>query len=262
MQLPAHFPEVVQALAQHAVFFRGKETVVDQGFQAVGIEVAFGDPGDHLHIAQATRGVFQVGFEIVFGVIETLVASGLFFPLGGEKGGGVPHVFRAGAVFQLPAQDVVSRQGARFHDVGGHGDVFPRQLHALVQGAHRMADFQAHIPQKGHESLKAVAQRLFRGVGEQHQQIHIGAGVQFPAAVAAHGNQRHIIPFGQAKQGPGGNHHLIHHGRPGLDQLGNVGGFKRLVQAFLPLSQILSGVLAGLGAFLQSVEQGVLRYCG
>ena len=171
-------------------------------------------------------------------------------------------MLRASAVFQLPAQNVVSSQGARFHDVGGHGDVFPCQIHAFVQRAHCMADFQAHIPQKRDETLKAVAQCLFRGVSEQHQQIHIGAGVQLPAAIAAHGDQCYIVPFGQAKQGPGGDHYLIHHGRPGLDQLGNVGGFKRLVQALLSLCQILACVLAGLGAFLQGVEQGVLRYCG
>ena len=101
MQLPAHLPEIIQALAQHAVFFSGEKAHIHQGFQAVGIEVAFGHPGDHLHIAQATGGILQIRFQIVFGVIEALVAGYLFLPLGGEEGGGVPHVLGAGALFQL-----------------------------------------------------------------------------------------------------------------------------------------------------------------
>ena len=118
-----------------------------------------------------------------------------------------------------------------------------------------MADFQAHIPQEGDETLQAVAQGLIRTVGHQHQHVHIRTGVKLGPAIAAHGHQCHAIPVGESEQGPGGNHYLVHQIGPGADQFGNVGGGKGLVEALLTLLQILAGILARLGAFLEGLKQ-------
>ena len=171
-------------------------------------------------------------------------------------------MFRTGAFFQLFAKTVVTAQGARFHDVGGNGDVFPGQLHALIQGAHCMADFQAHVPEKRDKAFQAVPEALIRGFGHQHQDIHIGAGVQLGPAIAAHRDQRQVITVGQPEQGPGGDHHLVHQFCPGADQLGNVCVFKGLIQALLALFQVLAGILARLGAFLEGLKQMFLGQGG
>ena len=57
----------------------------DQVVQGRGVEVALCHPRDHLDVAQAAGAFFDVRFEIIGGVVETMVAFNLFTPLGGEK---------------------------------------------------------------------------------------------------------------------------------------------------------------------------------
>ncbi len=175
-----------------------------------------------MQVSQAAGGILQVRFQVVLGVIEALVAGDLFFPLGGEKCRGIPHVLRVGAHFKLLAKPVIAGQCPGLHDIGGHGDIVAGQIHTFIQRANRMADLQADIPEKCHESFQLPVDGIFGGICKQHQQVHIRAGVKFAAAVAAHGDQGRAGLFGQAKQGPGTDHHLIDELGPGVHQVSDI----------------------------------------
>ena len=260
VQLPADPPQRLQALAQHAVLVSGEEAGVDQRFQAVGAEMPLCHPGDHLHVAQATGGVLDVRFQVVFGVVELAVAGGLLFPFGGEEAVVGPHGVRPGEHREIRAHPVVAGQGACFHDIGGHGDVLARQAHALVQGAHAVADFQADVPQKGDEAFQGGAGLRVGGVAEQHHQVHVGVRVQFAAAVAAHRHQGGLVKAVQAEQRPGGDQHPVHQPGAAVHQLGDRRFVKGLVETRLAGLQELPGGEPRLITVAQGVEQRVLAH--
>ena len=66
-------------------------------------------------------------------------------------------------------------------------------LDALIDGAGRVADLEAEIPQHVEHVLgDALAPRRLL-VGKQEQQIDVGAGRQQRAAIAAGGDDRHAL---------------------------------------------------------------------
>ena len=46
-----------------------------QFLEVIGAIVAAGNPADHMQVTQSAGGAFQVGFEIVFGLVELAVAG-------------------------------------------------------------------------------------------------------------------------------------------------------------------------------------------
>ena len=143
VQAPAHLPEKVPALKQRQELIGGEETEADQVFEIVGAVVMPGHPAQHLDIPKAPGAIFDVGLEVVLRVVVALVALVLFPKLGVEKGGVGPKLGLAEALPQLEAQALGADQGARFQQVGHNGNVLPRFLDALVQGANAVSDGRA-----------------------------------------------------------------------------------------------------------------------
>ena len=85
--------------------------------------MAFGDPADHLNVAQAARRAFYVGLEVVFGVAEFAMALDLFVPLGAEEFAARPDLSGLVAASHRGVQMLGAGDEARFHQVGGDGDV-------------------------------------------------------------------------------------------------------------------------------------------
>ena len=148
-------------------------------------------PLKHLQIA-ATAGAFlAVGFEAVGRVVEPGVALVLLQLLGSEEDRG----FQAGAValLELVAERPRPGQIACFKQRGLYRDVASGLFQALADAAHAVADVEADVPQQADQLLDLRRRDcVMCGVDlirHQDQQVYVGAGVEFAAAIAANGRQ-------------------------------------------------------------------------
>ncbi len=155
----------------------------------LGAEVALRHPADHLDVAQAAGAFLDVGFELVRRVVVLVMPRALFAQFGLEVIAARPDVFGAGGGAHRVEQRRGAGQQARFHDVGGDGDVALRLVDALRDVAHAVTDFQADVPEQGQKTFDGLAPGLVIGAVEQDHQVDIGTGQQFAAAVTADGDQ-------------------------------------------------------------------------
>ena len=84
VQREAHLPEKSLRLLEAPQFGGREEAVRRQFVQRFAAELAPGDPGDGLDIAQAARTALDVGLEVVGRVVGAPVAFLLLAHLGGE----------------------------------------------------------------------------------------------------------------------------------------------------------------------------------
>src|SRR5690606_16559574 len=152
MQCKAYLPEEGSAAGQDVVLGLVEKPLFDQFAQVAGAEVAQRHPADGLDIPQATGRAFDVGFEVVLGVIELGMPVVLLGALGTEKFGTGPHMLRADGIHHGLAQGFFTDQGARLHEVGNDGHIGASLLLALVDAAYALADFQADIPEQSEKA--------------------------------------------------------------------------------------------------------------
>jgi hypothetical protein len=92
----AHFPQEFLGRGQQGVFALHQEAFAGQGAQVQGAVLATGHPQNRLDVPQAARRAFDVGFQVVFGVVVLVVTGLLFGALGQEELLARPHVRGAG----------------------------------------------------------------------------------------------------------------------------------------------------------------------
>ncbi len=147
------------------------------------------DPADHLQVAQSARRLLEVGLERVGRVPVLGVPLLLLQFLRLQEGGRLDDArdrFR-----QAPEEGGVAREQARFEQRRLDGDVALRGLDAGFDAAHAVADFQPDVPEHADQAFDALALALVGFGAEQHQHVHVRAGEQLAAPVAAGGDQRH-----------------------------------------------------------------------
>ena len=190
------------------------EGCLASGDQAVGGELSpvgagvggTADPQDGLQVAQPARALLDARFEVVGAFLVTGVALLLFELLG------LAEQYRVQACRQPLAErrgtPPCTAQQARFQQVGLHRHVARRDLEALFQGAHAVADLQPDVPERA-DQLLDLRLELGPGIlGEQHEEVDVRPGKQFAPAVAADREQRsrlrhlHMAP-GLAQQAIG-----------------------------------------------------------
>jgi len=211
-------PQEGLAAAQRAVLAFGEETVFDQITQGVDAEMAFGHPADHLDVAQAAGALLDVGLEVVGGVVVLVVARDLFLELGLEEAGAGPDAVRPGGLAHGLEQGRRAGEQPRLDEVGRHGDVALAFAHAVVQGAHAVADLQAEIPQQRQEGLEAAGQLGVLAVRQQDEQVDVRMRQQLAAAVAADGNQGQALGIGLQRPVPGAHQQLVEQPGAAVDQ--------------------------------------------
>ena len=179
VQGEADAPEGVAALSESGGFAFGHQVAGDEGGMAAVVVAVGGEPVNHLVVAQAAVVVFQVGFELaealLFGVARALFL--LFVADVGSFGnerrtGGVDGVrlARQLAVFQQAGEEV-------YVGGGGRGEV--------AVSVDVLCDVQAELPQCLDEGFDGVAVgEVVRG---KEQEVDVGGGKEFAAAVAADG---------------------------------------------------------------------------
>src|SRR5690606_22119996 len=149
-----------------------EKPLFDQFAQVAGAEMAQRYPADGLDIPQATGRAFDVGLEVVLGVIELGVPVVLLGALGAEEFGTGPHMLRADGIHHGLAQGFFTDQRARLLEVGNDGHIGASLLPALVDAAYALADFQADIPEQSEKAADGVVVTL-AAVAPQYQQVDI-----------------------------------------------------------------------------------------
>ena len=198
MHVAAHRPEEILAAAEQLVFLLVEHAALDQFVRLAHAVDVFGDPEQRMQIAQAAFAVLDVRLDQVArlaGAAHAVLALG---ELGGDEfGRGVAHHLVVEACHQFVEQLLVAEQEARFEDGGADGHVRLGLADAFVHRAGGVADLEPGVPQAIEDGFR---DRLAPGgllVGQQEQQIDVGAGRLQPAAVAAGGDHRHALGLGR-----------------------------------------------------------------
>ena len=79
----------------------------------------------------------------------------------------------------------MTRFDQRCHDA----DIFSGFFVALLDGAHAVADLETDVPKKGDELFECATTRLVSGRRDEHEDVDIGGGMQFAAAITADGHE-------------------------------------------------------------------------
>ena len=109
--------------------------MIDQIADVGGTKVTFGDPANGLQVAKSTWRVFEIGFQVVFGVVGFFVAVLLFLIFSEEELFISPSAFRGNSIVHLLMQRWFTPQRAGLDQVGGDGDVFTGFGVAVINGA-------------------------------------------------------------------------------------------------------------------------------
>ena len=94
---------------------------------------------------------------------------------------------------QLVVERSVAPDEARLEHRGADGHVGARQADAFVDRARGVADLQAEVPEQIEDELDDALAPGRLLVGQQEQEIDVGAGRQRAAAIAADGDHRHAL---------------------------------------------------------------------
>ena len=195
--------------------------MLDQGRERLRSEVAPRDPGDGLDVAQAARTVLDVRLEVVAGVVELGVALALLLHLCLEEPPARPDSGRAGPFPHPPEQVRGPAHEPSVHQVGGHGDVASRLVHALAHGPDAVSHLEPHVPQEREESLDLLARVPAQRSPNENQQVDVGARQQLPAPVAADRDERVPGVVVESESAPGEREDTVHEPGPRLDERGH-----------------------------------------
>ncbi len=218
----AHLPQEFLGRGQQGVFALYQKTFASQGAQVKGAVLATGHPQNRLNIPQAAGRAFDVGFQVVFGVVVLVVPGFLLGTLGQEEVLARPHVRGAGDFEHALAQALGAGDGAAFHEVGDDGEVGTGLFGALVDRAYALADFQANVPQQCQKTLDGIAKDLMVGAVQQDQQVDVGIGVQLATPVAADRYQGDVGVFAPTELFPGLLQNVIDEPGAVLDQSADI----------------------------------------
>ena len=193
--------------------------------QIVRMRQAPPHPAQRIERAQAAGPVLEVRLEVVGGIVE----AGMPRVALGQPGGQVflrrpqRRVLDDGP--QPRVEHRVAGQPVRVQQAGEHAGILRGQRAALRGIAHRMADLQADVPQRGEELLQRAQACRFRCL-HQGQQIHVRVRKQQAAAETTDREQRrsgHVAEAGH----PYVRHDARHRLAPAPRQRAGVGAIAK-----------------------------------
>ncbi len=193
MQREAHPPQESLAAFQPPQLPGRQELMLDELVEGLDAEMPLGDPADHLDVAQASGASLYVWFEVVARVMVAMVSGDLLAALLSEKLLWRPDAVRSDRFLHGFEECFGARNQARLHQRRRHRQVRDGLLDALLHGAHAVPDVEADIPQRGNECRQRVLRVGVDRLRQQQHDVDVGAGVQFAAAVAANGHERHVL---------------------------------------------------------------------
>ena len=81
----------------------------------------------------------------------------LLLALGGKELLARPDLGGMGHVAHALEEFIVAMQQPRFHQVGRDGDIVFTLAHAILEGAHAVADLETHVPQETQQRFQEPA---------------------------------------------------------------------------------------------------------
>jgi hypothetical protein len=202
VHVAAHRPEEILAAAKQHVFRPREDASLDQLLRLAHAVDVFCDPEQRVEVAKPALAVLHIGLDQVArlpGAAVTLLAFGEL--RGDELRRGALRDVLVEAGDQLVEQLPISEQEARLENGGANRHVGLGLADALVDRARGVADLQPQIPEAIQDCL---GDRFAPGgllVGQDEQQIDVGAGCQQAAPIAAGGDDRHTLFFGAVLRG-------------------------------------------------------------
>ena len=195
VQLAANRPQKALAATEAPIFLRREHAGLDEfGLGLVGIEM-LGEPVQRMQVAQAAFAVLDIRLDQIARGAGASVAGVLLGELSLDERPRVAleHLL-AEAMLEIGVERLVAEDEPRVEQRGADGHVGVAQPHALVDGARRVADLEAEIPQQiEHIFGDALAPcRLL--VGKQEEEIDVGARREQAAPIAA--LRHHCHPLG------------------------------------------------------------------
>ena len=186
----------VFAAAEQPELVAVEHAALDQAFRLAHAIDVFGDPEQRVQVAQAALAVLHIGLDQIARLAGAAVALLALGELGGDEfGRGALHDFLVEARGQFVVELLVAEQITRFEKAGADGHVRLGLADAFVDRARGVADFEPHVPQAIEQRF---GDRLAPGglfVGQQKQQIDVGARRQQAAAIAAGRDHGHALGF-------------------------------------------------------------------
>ena len=147
-----------------------------------------------MEIAEAAFAVLDIGLDLVAalaGPARPLVPLGHFGV--DELPRGTLHHLRAEPLFKFGKELSVAKDQSRIEKRRANGDVGLPVLQTLVDGARRVADLEAEIPEQIEHVLRdALAPRRLL-VRQEKEQIDVGTRRQQTAPVAAGRHDSHTL---------------------------------------------------------------------
>ena len=151
-----------------------------------------------MQVSEPAFALLDVGFELIAAVADPLMALVALGELGfDELRRGAAYDLSFEALLQLGVERLFAPHIARFEDRGADRQIALGVAQALGDRAGRLADLEPQIPKDIEQILDNLlgVRRLL--VGQQEQQIDIGEGGQFTAAITADGDDRHLFTGGR-----------------------------------------------------------------
>ena len=179
------------------------------------------DPGDGLDVAQAPRAFLDVRLQVVSGVVELVVAHALLEHLGFEEPPARPDPPRPGPRPHPCEQVCRPAHQPALHEVGRHGDVAPRLVHAFANRPDAVPDREPDIPQEREEALELLALAAVHGPAGEDEEIDVRARVQLSAAVAADRDEGAAGVVLESEAAPREREDVVDESRTGFDQGGD-----------------------------------------
>ena len=133
----------------------------------------FRDPADDLNVAQAAGPFLDIRLEVIGGIVKAQMTVVLFFEFGFEELSRRPDLVWADRLLEFVVELAAADDQARFDHRRDHRDIGFAFAHAIANGAHAVADFEADIPEEGQERRKLILLRAIGFALEQDHQIDI-----------------------------------------------------------------------------------------
>ena len=184
MHVTAHRQQEPLGAAKAAIFVGGQKPDIHQFGRAGDAVDIFADPVERLEIAQGPLAVLDIGLDDIAAVTHALVPRVAFGELLRQEqplaalGDFVPE-----ALAQLLVKRLIAPHQPAFEQGGADGEILLRHPHRVGDGAARMADLEAEIPQDVEHRLdhlfapRRAAHRGDEGDVDIRMRRHLGAAV-------------------------------------------------------------------------------------
>jgi hypothetical protein len=196
VHVAANRPEEVLAALKDLELALVEHVALDQLLWFAHPIDVLGDPEQRVQVAQAALAVLDVGLDQIARHSRALVTVVAFSEFGGhEFARRTLRDLLVEARDQLVIKAAIAQQIAGLEDRGADRHVGLSLADALIDRSRRVPDLEPHIPQAIEDRLRdRLAPRgLF--VGQNKQEIDVGAGSHQAAPVAAGCHDRHALRF-------------------------------------------------------------------